>query len=285
MSLVVLFGGILLDNFSSRKIILWASVMAMVGIATIPYTIYGFGLVYGAAAALLKLAPFSAPLKLKDGQDGLRVSPQGSAKNFGGALFSLALGTVFVSMGLPLSMTILGLLFLAAGLFVYHTVPDDRIKGWKVSVFKKLAKDSVFWLFMLYFFFLNTVYYVALADIFPSLVKVGGFSKDSATFIVGMMWILAGVSRFLWGWFGDVIEKYRLHLLILGIPLMGMSMIVDSYCPVSAAVLFGLFSSIHTPVYWAYAKQRWGKECVSTVIGLGFVSMYLGAGLLYGKWS
>jgi hypothetical protein len=49
--------------------------------------------------------------------------------------------------------------------------------------------------------------------------------------------------------------------------------------------MFTVFSSVHTPNYWAQAKKIGGAKYVSTVMGLGFVSMYLGAAILFGKWG
>jgi hypothetical protein len=48
--------------------------------------------------------------------------------------------------------------------------------------------------------------------------------------------------------------------------------------------MFILFGSAHTPNYWAYAKEEFGNDVLATAMGLGMVAMYLGAGVIYGKW-
>jgi MFS family permease len=284
MSSVVLIGGILLDNFSSRKLLLGATLMATIGLITIPYTIWGFGLIFGSASALLKLAPFTAPLKLKDGEDAYRIAPQASAKNFGGAFFSIVMGTLLLSSGLALSMTVLGFMFLAVGLWAYYSLPDDKVQGWKWSIFKDLAKDKLFWLFMLYFFFMNAIYYVAVAQLYPSLVKTG-WSKQGAIYLIAGSYVLAGILRFQWGKAIDASsQRLKMILMFAGNVCMAAPIFFANTYPMGSLIIFTIFSAMNTPIYWAYAKAQWGSKYISTVIGLGFVSMYLGAGLLYGKW-
>lgn len=280
MSLVVLIGGYLLDNYSSRKVILIATILGVIGLLTLPYTPWAFGLVFGSAAALFKIAPFSSPLKLFNGNDSLRIAPQASAKNFGGAAFVLFLGTFLISLGWNITSVILAGLFGIVGIACYLLLPDDKIEGWKFDIFLKLAKDWRFWQFSVYMFFMAGWYYIAIYGFYPALIDAG-FLKSSVLQILAISYILAGTLRFVWGYLG---QFYRLPIMWIGVAGMAFCFYLTKTMPIFSLFLFSVFSAIHTPNYWAYAKETWGPKYISTIVSLGFFFMYLGAGVMYGEW-
>lgn len=287
MSIGVLVCGYFCDNFNSRKIILGATIFGSVGILTLPYTPLAFGLIFGAAAAFIKISPFSAPLKLKDGNDALRISPQSAAKNVGGALFILFLGGVVSSLGWTYSTIILSFIFLVSGIWSYYIVPNDKIEGWKWNIFIELTKDWKFWFAMVYFFFMSGLYYVAIKGFYPGLIKIG-YSKELAMTTIAISFLIAGALRFFVSWLGDQIifgYKVRLPLMWFGTVGMGVCIFLTDFYPLKSLILFTLMSSIHTPNYWAYCKEQWSSTYISTVMALAFSFMYLGSGFMYGKWT
>lgn len=288
MSLGVLACGYFCDNFNSRKILLWSTIVGALGILTLPYTPLGFGLIFGAAAAFIKISPFSAPLKLKDGNDAFRISPQAAAKNVGGALFILLLGSVVLSIGWNYTTLILSSIFLASGIWCYYILPNDKIEGWKWNIFIELSKDWKFWMISVYFFLMCGFYYIAIFGFYPALTKISGYPKTTAMTIIAISFLCAGALRFFVSWLGDQkIKGYQIRLPLMWIGTAGMAICIPftNYYPVLSLILFTFMSSIHTPNYWAYCKEQWGSLYISTVMALAFFFMYLGAGVMYGKWA
>lgn len=287
LSLGVLIFGFVCDNFNARKILLWSMIGAAVGIATLPYTALGFGLLFGGAASLIKVAPFSAPLKLINKNEAINISPQAAAKNIAGALFTLVIAGLLTTIGWITTTTLLGLFVIACGIFVYYTVPDDKIEGWKWKIFLDLCKDWKFWMMAIYFFLMCGWYYIAIYGFFPGLVKAG-YDKGTSSIIIAISFLAAGALRFVVAWIGDQkILGYKIRLPLLWIGTFGMwaSIYITPIHPITSLALFTFMSSIHTPNYWAYCKEQWGPTYIATVVSLGFFFMYLGAGIMYGQWS
>jgi len=292
MSISVLVCGYFCDNFNSRKILLWSTIAGAIGILSLPYFSLGFILIFGAAAAFIKIAPFTAPLKLKNGNESLRIAPQAAAKNIGGALFILLLGTVLPIIGWGWSVSVLALLFLIAGISAYRVLPNDKLEGWKWSIFLELARDYKFWMVMVYFFFMNGLYYIAIKGFIPSLME-SGLSKSFSISLVAISFLCAGVLRFFWGWLGTKkIKKFaqytnvdtKFPLMVIGTIGMGLCIPVTLVAPITSLILFTIMSAIHTPIYWAWCKEQWGPVYISTVLSIGFSVMYLGSGIMYGTW-
>ena len=287
MSLAVLVGGYFLDNYNSRKVLLAASAMGVAGIALVPYSALGFGLLFGSAAALIKLGPYSSPMKLFDKKEALMIAPQAAAKNIGGAAFILFLGAGLKTLGWEMSSIILACFFAGVGVMSYFMVPDDKIEGWKWDIFKCLIKEPIFWMLAVYFFLMCGIYYIAIMQFYPALVA-SGFSKQSAMTTLAVSYLAAGALRFFVAWIG---EQEIWNGIYLRLPLMWFGTIGMVPCifltnsfPISSLILFTFMSSIHTPNYWAYCKDIWGPRYISTIVSLGFFFMYLGAGVMYGKW-
>jgi len=281
MAVSMLFMGLILDNINSKKILLLGAGLGIGGILLAPYTPWGFGLVFGVAAAIMKLVPFTSPLKLFDGADGLRIAPQASAKNFGGAFFMLFLGAALMTWGFPISSILMALLLGASCITAYYMMPDDKIEGWKWGIFKELAIDLKFWLMMFYFFVMCGIYWLVITGLFPSLAKIG-MAKGDIIVIMALSFILTGILRFAAAWAGD---KYG-HWIFMTIGVLGMILCyyLLPVAPLWALWLFAPFSTMHTANYWPQCKQLWGPKYIATVVSLGFVSMYFGAGVFYGKW-
>jgi MFS family permease len=287
LSVGVLIFGFVCDNFNARKVLLLAMIVAAIGMITIPYTPWGFGLLFGGAAAFIKVAPFSAPLKTnKKGSDAINISPQAASKNLAGALFILVISGLLASIGWITTTLLLGIFILLCGILVYFTVPDDKIEGWKWDIFLKLAKDWKFWMISVYFFLMCGWYYVAIYAFFPALAEVG-YTRATSSTLIAVSFLFAGALRFFVAWLGDQYikgYKVRLPLLWVGTFGMGACVLLTPLYPLISLALFTFMSSIHTPNYWAYCKEQWGPTYIATVVSLGFFFMYLGAGVMYGAW-
>ena len=285
MSLAVLIGGYFLDKFNSRNVMLAATGLGCLGILLVPYSALGFGLLFGTAAAFIKLAPYSSPMKLFDKNEAIKIAPQSAAKNIGGAAFILFLGGSIATLGWSTASIVLSLFFLLSGVASYFMLPDDKIEGWKWDIFTKLFKDLKFWMISVYFFIMCGVYYIAIGGYVPELVKI--LDKGVAYTVLAISFIIAGLLRFWVAWLGDqTIKGYKLRLPLMWIGTAGMAVCIPltKVYPIPSLALFTLMSAIHTPNYWAYCKEQWGPKYISTVLGLGFFFMYLGAGVMYGAW-
>lgn len=283
VSSTIFIMGLLLDNTNAKKSILVGTALAVVGILLTPYTVYGYGLIFGIAASLMKLIPFSTPLKISSGKhDGLIIAPQASSKNFGGAFCMLVLGAIILSWGLPITSILIATIFGIAGIAAYYLMPDVKIEGWKISIFKELSIDWKFWLMMIYFFLMSGIFYVVIALFMPALKKIG-FTDSQSIYLIGISYVVTGILRFGSAWLGDKIGHWKL-MLIGTIGMAGCYFLLP-YNPVLIIWLFAPFSTMHTANYWAQCKQLWGPKYIATIIGIGYVAMYLGAGILYGKWA
>lgn len=287
VSLGVLLFGFICDNVNARKILLLSMCVAAVGMISLPYTPWGFGLLFGGAASLIKVAPFSAPLKLLHKNEALNISPQAAAKNVAGALFTLFIAGLLTSIGWISTTLMLGIFIIICGILVFKFVPDDKIEGWKWEIFKILSKDWKFWMMAVYFFLMCGWYYIAIYGFFPALAK-DGYTKGTTATIIAISFLLAGALRFFVAWLGDQKlfgYKLRLPLLWIGTFGMGACIPLTPIYPLISLALFTFMSSIHTPNYWAYCKEQWGPKYIATVVSLGFFFMYLGAGIMYGQWT
>ena len=266
---------------------LTATCMGVLGILLVPHSPFGFGLLFGCAAAFIKLGPFSAILKLFNDKEALRISPQSAAKNVGGAAFILFLGGALTSLGWASASVVLALFFMASGIATYYMLPDDKIEGWKWDIFIDLSRDFWFWMVCIYFFIMCGVYYIAITGFYPALTKVAEFPSGTALTILAVSYLICGVLRFFVAWLGDQeIKGYKLRLPLMWIGTAGMAVCIplSKIQPILSLVIFTFMSAIHTPNYWAYCKEMWGPKYISTVVALGFFFMYLGAGVMYGKW-
>lgn len=286
LSVGVLIAGWICDNRNARSVLLYAMIVAGVGMALIPYTAWGFGLLFGGSAALIKVAPFSAPLKIGSGQMAIKICPQAAAKNLSGALFILFLSVFLVQLGWKTTSLILGILIILSGIWINRVVPNDYVRGWNWGVLKTLVKDPQFWMMAVYFFLMCGWYYGAIAGYVPELSK--SFGKQTAMTIVAVSFLVSGALRFFVAWLGDQrVRGYKIRLPLLWIGTFGMGACIPltPHFPLTSLAIFTFMSSIHTPNYWAYCREEWGPVYISTVVSLGFFFMYLGAGVMYGIWG
>jgi hypothetical protein len=283
ISLAMFFGGLLLDNVSSKKCIAVGTGLGIAGLLLLPYTSIGYAILFGLCMMIIKIAPFSAPMKIFDKHESWNVSLQSASKNFGFAFFIFFLGTFLITLGFATSMYVFAFLILIAGTGSYYMMPDDKIQGWKISGLIELSKNKEFWVLMIYFFFLNALYYIALVSFIPSLVKTG-YTKEIAILFLAISNLVTGFLRWPTAYIGDKYGYWK--SLFTGLFGMLISVILVKYgFALSSLILFTVVSSTATPNYWAQAKKIGGPKYVSTVMGLGFVFMYLGAGILFGKWG
>jgi hypothetical protein len=283
ISLAMFFGGLLLDNVSTKKCVLAATGLGILGLLMLPYTSIGYAILFGMCMMIIKIAPFSAPMKIFDNHESWNVALQSAAKNFGFSFFIFFLGTFLIKLGFAQTMYIFAALILIAGISSYMMIPDDKIQGWKIQGLIELSTNKEFWLLMIYFFFLNALFYIGLAAYIPSLTKIG-YTKEIALIFLAVSNLLTGFLRWPMSYLGDHYGYWK--ILFLGLVGMAFSVVLVKYnLPITSLCMFTVFSSVHTPNYWAQAKKIGGAKYVSTVMGLGFVSMYLGAAILFGKWG
>jgi len=281
LSIGALAIGWLFDNVNARPLLSLSCFLVAIGILFLPSSSLVFGLCFGLGTVVTKLAPFSAPLKLKDKWESLWISPQSAAKNFGPILFLLFLGNFLTQAGFDIVTVGLVILSVFTGICIHIFVPDDKIVGWKASIFAKLAKDYKFWILMVYFFFTTGLHYTIVMQL-VTMLKAAGFSSSEAVTAVALGWLGSGIMRVPVAYLGDRFG----HGLMLVIGLAGFFAVwgIMSYFPLLAVISYFAFSSIHTPNYWGYIKKRWTGQYVATLVAFGYFFMYVGAGIMVGKW-
>jgi hypothetical protein len=313
ISFGVLLSGFLCDKINSKYLMLIATICGGIGIIALPHSPWAFGLIFGSAASIIKLAPFTGPLKLYDGKDAKRVCPQAAAKNVSASLFILFIGTLFSSLGWTISTIILAGIFVLSGFLSFKALPKDKIEGWKISIFIKLAKQWKFWMISTYFFLMCGWYYLAISGFYPVMTNDFGMEAGYAMTIIAISYLFAGASRWVVSWIGDqkitlsiptnfsgafgqgtgfwvyknkvpITFKLRLPLMWLGTFGMASCILLTPIHPIWSLILFTFMSAIHTPNYWSYCKEQWGPLYISTLVAIGSFFMYLGAGVMYSDW-
>jgi hypothetical protein len=280
-SLGVLLGGIFLDKKRSKDVLKW---IVPIGTAAILGLTLGnpwvFGIGFGLTAVIIKLAPFSSMLKLFDGGDALRLANQAAAKNFGGAAFILFLGSAVASLGFDLFIYLLAGLFFVISSLAVMKLPDDRIPGWEWDKVKALCKTWKWWWFAAYFFVQGGLYYFLLMKQMPALLA-SGYTKATVIPVIAGLQIAGGLLRYPLGWIMDRWGYGR--MLVVHTALYFLSWLLMPFDASLWVCTFTLAAAASTPSYWAYAKS-FGKEMIATVVSLGLVIQYLGAGIIVGKW-
>jgi len=280
MILGMIIAGPLLDKINSRGAILIGTILGVVGLATLGFGPWGFGLLFGACAVLFKIASYSSPMKVFDGGEAYKIVPQAAAKNFGGGLFILILGSLLASLSWGTSTVILATFFGISGIVAYLSIPDDKVEGWKVNIFKELALQWRFWLLMLYFFAMAGLSYLLWSYFIPAMLA-SGLSKASALTIVGTSYLLSGVLRLPSAWLGEKIG----HITVITIGTLGLLVSIPLVyaIPVTITYISSAFGAMHTPNYWPLLKH-WGKPYVATMGAMAYISMWIGIGVIYGRW-
>jgi MFS family permease len=287
MSIGVLVCSVICDRANSRRILLYSCLVGGIGMVLLPHSYLAFGIIFGMAAAFIKISPFSASLKLTKDRPATNVVPQAVAKNLAGALFILLLGLVFKSLGWTTSSLLLGAVFVLSGFYVYWFVPDDRIEGWNWSIFRVVIGQFKFWHLMTYMFFMNGTYYLVVKQFYPAFIEMG-IPSSSAMTMMAISLLISGAMRWPWAWAGDVRvlgPHTRVILMWGGVAAMAVPLWTIPHYPITSFVVYTFLNAIHTPTYWAYHKENWGPEYVSTIAALGFAFMYLGSGVMYGSWA
>lgn len=282
-SLTALLMGFVSDRVRPLILMGLSLAVGLCGIAGLMVSPWMFGILFGVAAASFKVLSYSAPLKNKTTNvDALRIAPQASAKNFGAALFLLLVGGIIAKFGFVSFTIILSILFGGIGLWSTIAVRNHKpTKSWEWKRAVELVKKSKFWGFMIYCGVMVGLYYLTIMGFIPAMLKVG-LSKATALSILGLTLVGAGLCRWPLAWLGERIGHWK--VMIGGTLGIGLSMLITPLNPILATLMFAPFASAHTPNYWTVAKKEFGSEYLGTVLGLGYVAMYLGAGVLYGKW-
>lgn len=283
LSAGMFFIGPLLDNFSSRKAMIIAVILGVFGIIGLHYNPYIFGICFGLSGALIKVIPFSAPMKLINKNEAIAICPQGAAKNIGSIFFLLFLGSALVSWGWGMSVFILAFLFGLSGLLTYLIMPDDKVEGWKWDIFLRLSKDWRFWVLLSINCLQCAGYYWAIPQFIPA-IKAYGFSTQTSIYINAGLLLIAAISRWPNAWLGIKVGHQNM-LLACGLLMPCIIWFVLPLNPIIATALFQPIGAIPTVNYWPAYKERWGPENVATVSCLMFIGMYLATGLLIGKWA
>jgi MFS family permease len=283
LSVGMFFIGPLLDNISSRKAMIAAVILGIGGIIGLNYSPYMFGILFGLSGALIKVIPFSGPMKLINKNEAIAICPQGAAKNIGSIFFLLFLSSLLLQWGWGLSTIILAFVFGLSGLLTYLIMPDDKIEGWKWSIFLKLAKDWKFWILLVINCAQCAGYYWAIPQFIPA-IKACGFSTQTSVYINSGLLVLAALSRWPNAWLGIKFGHQNM-LIACGVLMPLIIWFVLPFNPIVATALFQPVGAIPTVNYWPAYKERWGATYISTVSCLMFIGMYLATGLLLGKWS
>jgi hypothetical protein len=282
LAITIGIAGAVLDNVSSKKTLLVAVVLGVSGLISLNYSPWGFGILFGVASSLLKVIPFSSPMKLYNKNEAFKICPQAAAKNIGSIFFLLLLGSLLIQAGWNISVIILTTLFSIAGLITYYIMPDDKIEGWKWTIFRNLFVDWHFWGMMMLFFFMSGWYYWAISQFMPAIVKAG-YSKEFSLYITCAALAVAAGSRWSLAWLGTRLGHFK-FIIICTILQPLIVLYVLPYFPLFALFIFQPIGAAPTPNYWPGAKKIWGPEYVGTVIGIGMIAMNLGAGVLTGNW-
>jgi hypothetical protein len=130
---------------------------------------------------------------------------------------------------------------------------------------------------------MSGLFYLGIKSFVPALVGLG-LTTVGAGAVMAVSLLMAGALRFFFGWLDKKISNIKLPLMIIGTLGMAACIPITATFPIFSLILFTIMSAIHTPYYWAWCKEQWGKTYISTTVSLGFVAMYLGAGILYGAW-
>lgn len=283
LSAGMFFIGPLLDNVSSRKAMAVAVVLGIGGIIGLNYSPYIFGILFGLSGALIKVIPFSGPMKLLNKNEAIAICPQGAAKNIGSIFFLLFLSSLLVAWGWGPSTLILATVFGLSGILTYYLMPDDKIEGWKWSIFLKLCKDWNFWLLMLICGVFASGYYWAIPQFVPA-IKAYGFTQQTSIYITAGLSLLAAISRWPNAWLGIKFGHQNM-LIACGVLQPLIIWFILPWNPIVAIAIFQPIGAIPTVNYWPLYKQKWGPEYVATVSCLGFIAMYLFTGITIGKWA
>jgi len=283
VALSVLLLGPLLDNMDSKFILLGSLLLGILGIMFAPINPWLYGITFGIAMGAVKLIPFSTPLRIEMyDTSALRIAFQASAKNFGGAFFILFLGIILKEFGLERACWLLSVcLTIVFVICLIKLSPIDKVDGWKWLVFKEVAKKKIFWGLMIYFFLMSGIYWLAAKSLYPALTNSGLDSK-TALLHIGISFIFAGLFRWITAYAGDQLNRFA--MMITGTIGMWFCYLGMMKFPLACLYAFAWFSAIHTPNYWAMVREEFKPEYINTVMALAYVSMYLGAGVMYGKW-
>jgi len=282
LSIGMFFIGPILDNVNSRKSMIVAVVLGVIGIYGLSISPWIFGIFFGLANVIIKIIPFSGPMKLINKNEAVSICPQAAAKNIGSIFFLLFLSSLLLEWGWNASITILAILFGVSGILTYYMMPDDKIQGWKWSIFLKLSKQLKFWLLMLMLGGMSAGYYWSIPQFVPA-IKNSGFTMQEAIWIQAVLLLLAAGSRWPNAWIGQKIGHWK-YMTIGAIIQPLIVLFILPYYPIMATIIFQPIGAIPTPNYWPGYKKDWGPEYVSTLSALGFISMYLCTGLVIGKW-
>lgn len=283
LSAAMFFIGPLLDNVSSRKAMAAAVILGIGGIIGLNYSPYIFGILFGLSGALIKVIPFSGPMKLINKNEAYSICPQGAAKNIGSIFFLLFLSAVLLKWGWSSSTLILATVFGISGILTYIMMPDDKIEGWKWSIFLKLCKDWRFWFLMAICGFFSSGYQYAITQFVPA-IKAQGFSQQTSIYITAGLSFIAAGSRWPNAWLGMKFG-YQNMLIACGILQLIIIWFILPWNAIAAVAIFQPIGAIPTVNYWPLYKEKWGPEYVATLSCLGFISMYLFTGLTLGKWA
>lgn len=278
VSIGTLFTGPLLDNIKTKNVILIATIIGVLGLLSLQYGPWGFGLLFGVAALLFKVSVFSAPLKLFNSNEAVVVAPQAMAKNIGSGLFILFMGGLLISIGWSAAIWAIALFFGLSGIISYFILPDDRIHGWKINQFIKFAKQWKFWVLMAWFFFMGGYGWVLFANFIPAMIAAG-VVKSTAITILATAFLMMAALRYPMALIGEYIGNFKVML----VALIGMllTLVFINVSPVFFTYVGCVFLSAMTPNYWAFMKKEWGSIYIATLGAFAYTFMYLGTWVIF----
>jgi MFS family permease len=260
---IALFG-CLLDNVASRKIILLAIIVGAIGLFGTQIELpLAYGILFGFSAGLMKLAPFTSPMKLTG--EPMDIVPQAISKNIGAVSMVLFIGTILLSLGWQASLIILSVLYLVAGVYTYMQLPDDKITGWKFSELKYLLKEKLFYAILLVGFLNGLLFYAVAIQYWPAL-KQFGYPKSTIIFLLLIPQVISGFLRYHATKVGMVLGWWTMMVAFLSLLALTLAMLhsTNVYVVFAGLVVAGLGTSIWTTAIWPLLTDEWSSTYVGT---------------------
>jgi nitrate/nitrite transporter NarK len=274
--IIIAFIGLLCDNMNSRKIFLWSAFCGAASLLCISSAPLAFGILMGAATAVARISPNTAPMKVLDKNLGMSLVPQGMAKSLAGIIMPIVMGFLLMTVGWNWAMPILAAVYIVIGFLVYALIPDDYVRGWNIRAIPEWRKDWEVWAFLVTFISTIVAFYVGMKQFIPSLVATGASMVGATAFIASVSWF-EFAARPVSGWLGDRIgygKVFHASLMLI------VAYLLISVIPWIAIPIIMIGSGIQTPSMFPLVRRLVGKANVATLFGIGYCIASILTGLV-----
>lgn len=273
--------GLLCDNFNTRKLFLIMCFLGFLGLLLIEYSPIGFGILFGASAAMTRCGAFSGPMKLFDKNLSWNIVWQSVGKSVAPLVIPLFLLTFLSLLGWSLSIAILATIYLISGYLIYLVMPDDVMEKWNLKEVALWVKNKWFW--VVFIAVMTGAYYqVFMSRMIPALTNIK-YSLSDAVFIVLILGFLEIGGRFLFAWLSDKFDCHVLLCCILNpMDILLLWFVLPTY-PVIAIGLHFLANGGVTPTNWPAMRKVVGAQYVSTLYGVCIFISWIIVSFLFNK--